>query len=62
MAEQLNMGGLNLNGPGGEPRSYIPPHMRGKVGGGAPPSGPPPANGGPPMNGGINGSAWGPAA
>ncbi|KAH6695955.1 P-loop containing nucleoside triphosphate hydrolase protein [Leptodontidium sp. 2 PMI_412] len=60
MADQLNMGGLNLGGAG-EPRSYIPPHMRGKMGGPAP-SGPP--NGGPPpMNGGINGSAWaGPTA
>jgi len=54
------MGNLNLGGAG-EPRSYIPPHMRGKMGGPAP-AGPP--NGGPPpMNGGINGSAWaGPAA
>ncbi|KAG4433794.1 DEAD-box ATP-dependent RNA helicase [Cadophora sp. M221] len=60
MADQLNMGGLNLGGAG-EPRSYIPPHMRGKMGGPAP-AGPP--NGGPPpMNGGINGSAWaGPTA
>ena len=60
MADQLNMGTLNLGGAG-EPRSYIPPHMRGKMGGPAP-AGPP--NGGPPpMNGGINGSAWaGPAA
>jgi len=50
MADQLNMGGLNLNG--GEPRSYIPPHMRGG------PGGPPPKmNGGPPP---MNGSAWGP--
>ncbi|RAL60999.1 hypothetical protein DID88_010095 [Monilinia fructigena] len=47
MADQLNMNGLNLNG--GEPRSYIPPHMRGKAGG------PPP---GPPAN--LNGSAWAP--
>ncbi|KAE8440825.1 DEAD-box ATP-dependent RNA helicase [Mollisiaceae sp. DMI_Dod_QoI] len=63
MADQLNMGGLNLNGgPGGaEQRSYIPPHMRGKMGGPTP-AGPPATNGGPPMNGGINGSAWGPAA
>lgn len=59
MAEQLNMNGLNLNG--GEPplRSYIPPHMRGKPGGG-PPQG---ANGGPPPAGnGVNNSAWAPAA
>jgi len=63
MADHLNMNGLNLNGgPGGaEQRSYIPPHMRGKMGGPAPGPGPVP-NGGPPMNGGINGSAWGPAA
>ncbi|PSS22734.1 hypothetical protein M430DRAFT_56629 [Amorphotheca resinae ATCC 22711] len=54
MADQLNMSGLSLNGPGGEQRSYIPPHMRGKMGGA--PQG---LNGGPPpMNGGINGSAW----
>jgi len=53
MADQLNMNGLNLGGPG-EQRSYIPPHMRGKAGG------PPAANGGPPpaLNGGIGGSAW----
>jgi ATP-dependent RNA helicase DDX3X len=73
MADQLNMGGLNL-GPDGQQggpqqpggRSYIPPHMRGR-GGPAPgpgpvPNGAPPAmNGGPPpgppMNG-INQSAW----
>ncbi|KAH7408898.1 ATP-dependent RNA helicase ded1 [Cadophora sp. MPI-SDFR-AT-0126] len=60
MADQLNMGNLSLGGAG-EPRSYIPPHMRGKMGGPTP-AGPP--NGGPPpMNGGINGSAWaGPTA
>lgn len=51
MADQLNINGLNLGGPG-EPRSYIPPHMRGKAGGPAP-SGPAPA-----LNGGMNGSAW----
>lgn len=66
MADQLNMGGLSL-GPGAaeqQPaaRSYIPPHMRGKMGagghGGPPPiniaGGPPPMNGPggpPPMNG-----------
>jgi ATP-dependent RNA helicase DDX3X len=50
------MNGLNLNGPGAEQRSYIPPHMRGKIGGAVPQA----VNGGPPpMNGGINGSAWG---
>lgn len=51
------MNGLNLNGGPGEQRSYIPPHMRGKMGG--PPvaanGGPPP---GPALNGGIGGSAW----
>ncbi|KAF4621503.1 hypothetical protein G7Y89_g14570 [Cudoniella acicularis] len=50
MADQLNMNGLSLNGGPGERQSYIPPHMRGKMGG--------PAPGPPPMNGGINGSAW----
>jgi ATP-dependent RNA helicase DDX3X len=59
MADQLNMGGLNLGSEQNQPRSYIPPHMRGKMG---------PANGapaGPPMNGpppgamnGLNNSAW----
>jgi ATP-dependent RNA helicase DDX3X len=61
MADQLNMNGLNLNG-GGEPRSYIPPHMRGKMGGPAPAGPPPGPNSGPPtMNGGaggLPGSAW----
>ncbi|CAK7230896.1 DEAD-box ATP-dependent RNA helicase [Sporothrix bragantina] len=50
MADQLNMNGLNLNGDG--PRSYIPPHMRGKVaanGGGPAPGGPAP--GGPGFSG-----------
>lgn len=51
MADQLNMNGLNISGPGGpgpagEGRSsYIPPHMRGKMGG----PGPAP---------GVNGGAW----
>lgn len=57
MADQLNMGALNLADKQGVQRaSYIPPHMRGQPGGPAP--GPPAANGAPPMNGGINGSAW----
>lgn len=59
MADQLNMNGLSLGGPG-EQRSYIPPHMRAKIGGPTP-AGPPAVNGGPPpmnTNGGINGSAW----
>ncbi|CZS99696.1 probable ATP-dependent RNA helicase ded1 [Rhynchosporium graminicola] len=55
MADQLNMNGLNMGGPG-EPRSYIPPHMRGKMGGPAPQG--PPNGGPPPMNGGMNESAW----
>ncbi|KAM7204394.1 P-loop containing nucleoside triphosphate hydrolase protein [Rhypophila sp. PSN 637] len=69
MADQLNNGMANLgldNGPPGgqQPRSYIPPHMRGKMGpaNGAPagpPAGPPMAAGpGPGMNGGLNNSAW----
>ncbi|KAI6248368.1 ATP-dependent RNA helicase ded1 [Erysiphe necator] len=45
MADQLNMNGLNLNAGPGEQRSYIPPHMRGKMGN---------IN----LNGGINSSAW----
>ncbi|KAJ2903981.1 ATP-dependent RNA helicase ded1 [Zalerion maritima] len=61
MADQLNMGGLNLGGHENQPpqgslthRSYIPPHMR-KMGGGpgpgpqGPPPGPPMAATGPPM-------------
>jgi ATP-dependent RNA helicase DDX3X len=53
MADQLNMNGLSLNGA--EQRSYIPPHMRGKMGG--PPAGPLPNGGPPPMNG-LPDSAW----
>ncbi|POR37190.1 ATP-dependent RNA helicase DED1 [Tolypocladium paradoxum] len=66
MADQINMGGLNLGPnaqqPGG--RSYIPPHLRNR------PSGPPPMNGAPadapapngapagaPVNG-LGNSAW----
>ena len=55
MADQLNMNGLNLgNGPeapnGQGNRSYIPPHMRGKM---PPPAaqGPPPAMAGVPPTG-----------
>ncbi|KAJ8110086.1 hypothetical protein OPT61_g6970 [Boeremia exigua] len=67
MAEQLDMGRLNLNesqhapqqnGFGHQERSaYIPPHLRGRAGAA------PPMNNGPPMNGGpgLGGSAWGPA-
>ncbi len=59
MADQLDMNGLSLNGS--QARSYIPPHLRGAMGG--PPTGPPgPApgmDGGPPvMKNGVNGSAW----
>lgn len=55
MADQLNMNGLSL----GEQRSYIPPHMRGKMG--AATSGMPQLDGpgsGPAANGGMNASAW----
>jgi len=67
MAEQLDMGRLNLHdsqhAPGGfqpERSAYIPPHLRQRPGAGPPPAmdGPPPMNGGGP---GLNGSAWGPA-
>ncbi|KAI0012822.1 DEAD-domain-containing protein [Xylariaceae sp. FL0662B] len=64
MADQLNMGGLSLGDQPqpSQPRSYIPPHMRGKMaaggnppmGAGAPGPGPGP---GPAMNG-LNNSAW----
>lgn len=66
MAEQLDMGRLNLNdsqhapqqnGFGHQERSaYIPPHLRGRPGGSAPPMEASSMNGGP----GLNGSAWGP--
>ncbi|KAL8419142.1 hypothetical protein RB594_002372 [Gaeumannomyces avenae] len=62
MADQLNMGGLNLGhgGPGAGPRSYIPPHMRGKVGGPGMNGPPPPMNNDPTPAGanGLNKSAW----
>jgi ATP-dependent RNA helicase DDX3X len=54
MADQLNMNGLSLGGPG-EQRSYIPPHMRGKMGA---PGAAPAMNGTSSLNGGISGSAW----
>ncbi|KAK8004390.1 hypothetical protein PG989_004109 [Apiospora arundinis] len=59
MADQINMGGLSLSEQQNGPRSYIPPHMRGKMGGGGggPPGWPPPGPG-PAMNGGLNNSAW----
>ncbi|KAI1391158.1 DEAD-domain-containing protein [Hypoxylon trugodes] len=58
MADQLNMGGLSLGDQQqSAPRSYIPPHMRGKVGAANPP--PPMGAGGPPPNmNGLNSSAW----
>ncbi|ORY72022.1 P-loop containing nucleoside triphosphate hydrolase protein [Pseudomassariella vexata] len=60
MAEQLNMGGLSLAEQQNAPRSYIPPHMRGKMGGAPVPApGPGPAPGAnPAVNGGLNNSAW----
>ncbi|OBT45303.1 hypothetical protein VE00_03658 [Pseudogymnoascus sp. WSF 3629] len=59
MADQLNINGLSL----GEPRSYIPPHMRGKMGG-APPAAIPQVDGAGPApaaaanGGGMGASAW----
>lgn len=66
MADQLNMGGLSLGEQqqASQPRSYIPPHMRGKVGASAnaaAASAPPPpmgAGGPPPAMNGLNSSAW----
>jgi ATP-dependent RNA helicase DDX3X len=69
MADQIDMGRLNLNdsqhapqnGFPGERSAYIPPHLRGRP----QPAGGPPMNGAPPMmNGGspgMGGGAWGPA-
>ncbi|KAI1339005.1 DEAD-domain-containing protein [Xylariaceae sp. FL0016] len=59
MADQLNMGGLSINDqqggpPGGGRASYVPPHMRGKMGQGNGPMPPAPAAA---MNG-LNNSAW----
>lgn len=60
MADQLNMGNLSLNGQQPPPsgRSYIPPHMRAKMGApqNGPAPGPPPMAG--PRPGGMNNSAW----
>jgi ATP-dependent RNA helicase DDX3X len=70
MADQLNMGGLNLGDQGSTVRSYIPPHMRGKMPNGANPTagpGPVPGPGPGPVPGpapaaaamnGLNNSAW----
>lgn len=61
MADQLNMGNLSLGDQGGR-QSYIPPHMRGKMGGPGPAGPPGPQPGmpppGPDMSGGLNNSAW----
>jgi ATP-dependent RNA helicase DDX3X len=57
MADQLNMNGLSL----GEQRSYIPPHMRGKIAAASnAPAGIPQMDGpGPtPNGGGMGSSAW----
>ncbi|KAI0540966.1 DEAD-domain-containing protein [Xylaria digitata] len=62
MADQLNMNGLSLNDQAPPPpaggRSYIPPHMRGKMGAGGnpPPMGPPGPS--PAVMNGLNNSAW----
>ena len=73
MADQLNMAAMNLNGQQGPPapnvpggRSYIPPHMRAKMGGPPQPQpgppGPAPVGPGPmaaaPPPGGQNNNAW----
>jgi len=56
MAEQLNMSSLSLGGPP-EQRSYIPPHMRGKVSATSATNSTSAT-----LNGGIAGSAWAPTA
>ena len=72
MAEQLDMGRLNLNDSQHAPSNnftersaYIPPHLRGRAPPpqqqAAPMDGPPPMMNGNAMNGGMNGSAWGPS-
>ena len=64
MADQLNMGGLGLGPSAAEQqppaRSYIPPHMRGKMTApnGGPNNPPPPMNGPPPPMNGLGNSAW----
>ncbi|KAI0430852.1 DEAD-domain-containing protein [Xylaria sp. FL1042] len=59
MADQLNMNGLSLNDQPPPPpaggRSYIPPHMRGKMGAGGNAMGPGPS---PAAMNGLNNSAW----
>jgi ATP-dependent RNA helicase DDX3X len=67
MAEQLDMGRLNINdsqhapqqngGFNQERSAYIPPHLRGRPGGAPPMDAPPMMNGGGP---GPGGNAWGP--
>lgn len=67
MADQLNMGALNL-GPDGapqggqpqQPRSYIPPHMRSRPGGPPAPA-PGPAPGQAPNGPAVNGAPPAPA-
>lgn len=67
MAEQLDMGRLNLNdsqhapsnGFNGERSAYIPPHLRGRAQQAPPMDGPGMMNGGGGAPG-LNGGAWGP--
>lgn len=56
MADQLNINGLNLNGDSDEQRSYIPPHMRGKIGGSNSHSGQ--SGSAPILGGGLSTSSW----
>ncbi|KAL9944199.1 DEAD-box ATP-dependent RNA helicase [Verticillium nonalfalfae] len=61
MADQLNINGLNIGSTqeASGRSSYIPPHMRGKMGQAPPAAAPAPVAGGPPnVNGGLNNSAW----
>lgn len=73
MADQINMGALSLAEQQQGGRSYIPPHMRSRGGGGPAHDGPPgpdapaaaplaaPLAAAPPgaqINGGLNNSAW----
>ncbi|EGY17691.1 ATP-dependent RNA helicase ded1 [Verticillium dahliae VdLs.17] len=61
MADQLNINGLNIGSTqeASGRSSYIPPHMRGKMGQAPPAAAAAPGAGGPPnVNGGLNNSAW----
>ncbi|EEY18042.1 ATP-dependent RNA helicase ded1 [Verticillium alfalfae VaMs.102] len=61
MADQLNINGLNIGSTqeASGRSSYIPPHMRGKMGQAPPAAAAAPVAGGPPnVNGGLNNSAW----